>query len=1800
LWPRPSISIVVLLLMVLSSMAVQAPGGEVSGTKDVDRTENVLKETKGIPPGPNYNGSVLHVGPGQDYGTIQAALDDSEDLDVIVVHPATYSENVVVDNAVHISGMRGAIIEGGANTAILVNVDNVTISGMALKNASYGIGSYGSGLNVTNNIFYHNSYEINVQISNTTLTKDRICYPIVINGNTFDHISSNNLIDITLSLGSGRRPVDVKIGDIWVGNNNATSASTTPYHLRIGESLSNIWNGSISVAEATFLNNKLIGGGYGVYMTSTISNLKNTTFDLGGFDIERNNITNPRYRGISTYYSFDNQLGTTRGNVVDSSIEDNIVTSTSNTYNPVGIQTTPFQFTNSGEGSRIQAGNLSIERNRVSMRSYDLYIVMNPMGQTLSGSASFRFGDIAIRSNNMTSRASYGIYFTASASVFTNSTSMSLGKLLIEDNWISSSNYALYFPINGFGENVQGDSVFSMAGFRIYNNTITSSTNTGIYFYPQRMGKSVSGDSTFKMGPLNITKNRITAGQYGMRIRFSDSFTAGSGNARSSFDGFEARTNMIKSTSASAYIYLSNVASNLRDNAAVDIGRFTIDDNNMTGSEGVNIYISSFGNYLINTSKMSFSGIEVMMNKIVATNNGIYINQMTDVGTLLYGKSSVAIGDIRVQDNDITANAGINIGNLQNIAFNMVDDASCIIGDLSFDGNVIDAVNDGITLSSLMSAGRLLGDGASAYIGTLSFDDNAITSDHNGIRLGSLNNVVCELYNESSSFFEGVTMIGNDIASVDIGIMMNQMDSIGCYSSGTSKGGVFWIDIKDNTVKTTGPGIQIASINRFGFMNIDGSDVNIAAVSLIGNTVTSSGSIGIVLQSFTGIGTYNSGKVTVHCGGLAVNDNIVRSDSDGIFVNQIQAVGHGNSEMASVLVDRISFNGNDVNAAVTSVMIPGMQMFASGSTGDADVRIGAITVDGNTLRSSAPGIWIANMVGALSSDMSTSYSRIDMISFSDNVIESNMSGIRLDYIEIGANNNASSEIALGALQMNDNDITALGGGISFNMRIGQMFDDAVAKVGEVTVLGNSIEGSEGDGISIIFEIDLYNDSALSIEKVRVADNGVHGSNFSAIGMLMDIGVYNSSTLDMGLAQIIHNNITDSRVGVNLTGVKGATAYLNNFIDNKDDLALNASTVTWISPQKVWYRHRMANFTNFVGNYWDRYTGMDVDDDGLGDTPYDTSYGSDMYPFTSNVDDHFPPWNDVTPPSVIITSPADGSYVNRTDFDVEWTGEDDILGILSFSFRLDEGSWIDKGLLTQHSLSGIAEGTHTVSVMVIDKAFNVNMTESTFMVDVTDPEISMVSPSDGQYLNSDSIVVEWSGEDDGSGIDRYIFSFDEGYIIQKELNTTHPMDNIDEGGHTIVISAFDRAGNQGILTVDFVVDTIFPMVSPVVPQEGAYYKTSDINASWSVSDMNAVNAWISLDDGGEIDVGEASGYQLTGLSDGDHTLTVSVADPSNNEASYSVSFTIDTQLPSATLSSPRAYVNTSDIPVAIVANGTGSPLGPIYVTIDGGARIFIDVVEVSGDDISFTLDGFSDGDHALSIEIVDLAGNKVVLTSLFIVDTVAPIVLEAQPTGNDVRTDEPIVVRFSEPMDMESVQIISGIEGAVSWEGNVLTFDPDTLLDAGREFIVSVRGTDLAGNHVRYAWPFTTAQTGTITGRILDTEGNPVIGALVKIDSGESAMTDSEGRFRIDAPQGKRTVTVTLGGDELARFEIDVIAGATAESGDRTVKLPSEKGEGFPWWALILVAMVLLLLLILVIAIVVIATRKRPQGDVWEE
>jgi IPT/TIG domain-containing protein len=96
-WSGTSISVPMTALGAVSpgphQLLVTADNGNVSAT---GITFHVL--------GTGYEPNMLHVGPGQTYGTIQAALDAAGDGDLVLVHPGSYEENLIVDEKLKLQG----------------------------------------------------------------------------------------------------------------------------------------------------------------------------------------------------------------------------------------------------------------------------------------------------------------------------------------------------------------------------------------------------------------------------------------------------------------------------------------------------------------------------------------------------------------------------------------------------------------------------------------------------------------------------------------------------------------------------------------------------------------------------------------------------------------------------------------------------------------------------------------------------------------------------------------------------------------------------------------------------------------------------------------------------------------------------------------------------------------------------------------------------------------------------------------------------------------------------------------------------------------------------------------------------------------------------------------------------------------------------------------------------------------------------------------------------------------------------------------------------------------------------------------------------------------------------------------------------------------------------------------------------------------------------------------------------------------------------------------------------------------
>jgi nitrous oxidase accessory protein len=95
----------------------------------------------------------------------------------------------------------------------------------------------------------------------------------------------------------------------------------------------------------------------------------------------------------------------------------------------------------------------------------------------------------------------------------------------------------------------------------------------------------------------------------------------------------------------------------------------------------------------------------------------------------------------------------------------------------------------------------------------------------------------------------------------------------------------------------------------------------------------------------------------------------------------------------------------------------------------------------------------------------------------------------------------------------------------------------------------------------------------------------------------------------GYNNIIGNNITNNGRGILVSICYNNTIYHNNFVNNTNLVITDDSNGIWDNGEE--------------GNYWDNYTGLDSDGDGIGDTPYIINENNqDNYPLI-NIISEFP-------------------------------------------------------------------------------------------------------------------------------------------------------------------------------------------------------------------------------------------------------------------------------------------------------------------------------------------------------------------------------------------------------------------------------------------------------------------------------------------------------------------------------------------------------------------------------------------------
>ena len=185
--------------------------------------------------------------------------------------------------------------------------------------------------------------------------------------------------------------------------------------------------------------------------------------------------------------------------------------------------------------------------------------------------------------------------------------------------------------------------------------------------------------------------------------------------------------------------------------------------------------------------------------------------------------------------------------------------------------------------------------------------------------------------------------------------------------------------------------------------------------------------------------------------------------------------------------------------------------------------------------------------------------------------------------------------------------------------------------------------------------------------------------------------------------------------------------------------------------------------------------------------------------------------DTISPVVRILDPTNGSYHNRTDIEVNYLIYDNGSGLRYASYGLEGGIHYPIPFGSSFVLDGLLEGKHILSLKAEDHAGNTDEDITKFFIDITPPELKIISPSNGYLSNTSTITVYIHYNDNISGVGGIIVT-----VNHQDRETLPPtneilIDQLDEGENQIIITVIDNAGNRVLGHLNVRLDTEMPTV-----------------------------------------------------------------------------------------------------------------------------------------------------------------------------------------------------------------------------------------------------------------------------------------------------------------------------------------------------------------------------------------------------
>ena len=435
----------------------------------------------------------------------------------------------------------------------------------------------------------------------------------------------------------------------------------------------------------------------------------------------------------------------------------------------------------------------------------------------------------------------------------------------------------------------------------------------------------------------------------------------------------------------------------------------------------------------------------------------------------------------------------------------------------------------------------------------------------------------------------------------------------------------------------------------------------------------------------------------------------------------------------------------------------------------------------------------------------------------------------------------------------------------------------------------------------------------------------------------------------------HNNaISGNNVKANNHGIEIYDNCDNNTIDN-NLIINNYGNGGWdrssSCQNNLWYNNYFDNpgvrnalesgTGNFwdngtIGNYWSDYSGVDANDDGIGDTPY----------ILEDVIDYFPIWDDgldLHSPELEIlypipfelfgeVAPNFNIEVLDTNIDTMWYTLDDGMTNITFSVN---------GTINQSNWTARGDGPVMITFYANDTVGHVNSSHVVVYKDATSPIININNPIDSQLFGV--TAPNFNVEIVDNNLDTMWYTLDDGMTnITFSVNGTINQSNWTARGDGPVMITFyanDTLGHINSAQVLINKDTTNSIINIISPVPDQFAGANSPEFTVEISDPNLDSMWYTIDGGitniifTVNDTIDQSNW--TAHIDGPITLIFYANDTLAHISSAQVIIIKDTTIPIINIISPVpdqfAGANSPEFTVEI----SDPNLDSMWYTIDGG-------------------------------------------------------------------------------------------------------------------------------------------------------------------------------------------------------------------------------------------------------------------------